>query len=910
MRLWARTLGFALLASSFAGAATAETFHSVLVPSAPAPGSANRLDFTARAIELGLQANGTTQLQPSSFFEIDYDSTSHALTTANVSLVGTDVTVLGLPLTDLLLYVGSATTQVNPATGAFDYPNDAFTFSGCLLGGCVSNGGTIDFPGTLSISGPVPLGPITLRVTAAVPVDVTFQLYLGLPPPLQYLTLQVTGTLHLDLVSQVPVLPDGIIAGKVGVPSLKPGQVDPVDGAFVGIAGYQTVTRGGGRFTLPTWPSQPNPTFAYAALQCGQSYLAGRSDLVPFNPNGMDLGTILLRGEPGHFAPAVDVAVGTGATKLVAAAHLDRDTNLDLVVALDTGSGSDQLQILRGTGHGGFALGPRIDAQGKIPGDLFASDGYQESIIAYPNPTQGAVSVLFGYERGLGFAGPFHTPVGGAPKHMRAANVTKPQGPDLLVVVAGTGGDGDRLVRVPSTKPGTWGTPQTLYTASGALGAVEVARIQDDGFDDVLVGDSANSRCLLFLSNGPDTFAAPTPTACPGSVDATDLMDVDGDGDADIIGVSSSGMLSVLTVGGGALHPTSLDLGISLTSIRHAEWMILGRHSMVAGSDADSNARVVAEDGNGGWQLASLLSSGHATDRVASVAVGDFDGDGFDDVVGTTGAGRLALWRNSLVAQDGDGDGLDDLTEMQLGTRCDVPDSDGDGRLDGQDNCPTVSNPSQADSDGDGVGDACDNCVYVANSDQADQDGDGIGDACEAVTRTGHLLPKAGSANQIALTLLSAATGANDHQTSTLQPSGTLDVSFDAKTNHLTLTGLALTGSNVTFFPVLKIPFSGIQLGLRGGGTGAWDPTTGAFSIPFQGTFAASAAGQSVSLQSDATLSGTFVDGGTNTDGSGRFTISNATFAVSDFLLLAPPYDTFQFILTASPTLNFAAAPN
>ena len=58
-------------------------------------------------------------------------------------------------------------------------------------------------------------------------------------------------------------------------------------------------------------------------------------------------------------------------------------------------------------------------------------------------------------------------------------------------------------------------------------------------------------------------------------------------------------------------------------------------------------------------------------------------------------------------------------------------DRDGDGILDGFDNCPFVANRDQADSDGDGVGDACDNCPSVANPDQRDTDGDGKGDACD-----------------------------------------------------------------------------------------------------------------------------------------------------------------------------------
>ncbi|MEW5851608.1 MAG: amidohydrolase family protein [Myxococcota bacterium] len=66
-------------------------------------------------------------------------------------------------------------------------------------------------------------------------------------------------------------------------------------------------------------------------------------------------------------------------------------------------------------------------------------------------------------------------------------------------------------------------------------------------------------------------------------------------------------------------------------------------------------------------------------------------------------------------------------------------DADGDGVLDGDDNCPTVFNPirplddaAQADHDGDGAGDVCDVCPLDPNSttctppDPNDQDGDGV----------------------------------------------------------------------------------------------------------------------------------------------------------------------------------------
>lgn len=128
----------------------------------------------------------------------------------------------------------------------------------------------------------------------------------------------------------------------------------------------------------------------------------------------------------------------------------------------------------------------------------------------------------------------------------------------------------------------------------------------------------------------------------------------------------------------------------------------------------------------------------------------DRDGDGIKNAVdGAPDDG--AEWA------DGDGDtvadgleacpGQDDRLDIDEDGSPDACDDDKDGDAVGNDddNCPAVSNPTQADADLDHIGDACessdvdldgvedtlDNCPGAANTDQADMDGDGEGDVCD-----------------------------------------------------------------------------------------------------------------------------------------------------------------------------------
>ena len=106
---------------------------------------------------------------------------------------------------------------------------------------------------------------------------------------------------------------------------------------------------------------------------------------------------------------------------------------------------------------------------------------------------------------------------------------------------------------------------------------------------------------------------------------------------------------------------------------------------------------------------------------------------------------------------DADGDLICDDVDPCLGDPINDPDGDGvcAAHPNGTpwDNCPSVTNPSQADSDGDRIGDACDpcsddrindpdndgicgrqdNCPLVYNPDQKDYDGNSLGDPCDCM---------------------------------------------------------------------------------------------------------------------------------------------------------------------------------
>ncbi len=123
--------------------------------------------------------------------------------------------------------------------------------------------------------------------------------------------------------------------------------------------------------------------------------------------------------------------------------------------------------------------------------------------------------------------------------------------------------------------------------------------------------------------------------------------------------------------------------------------------------------------------------------RAATCADGDGDGVGSPGAAACPGGaepdcddGNPAIHPGAPEICDGADNDCDGLVDESPG--CPVLDSDADGVVICNDNCPEVPNPDQGDQDLDGIGDACDNCTLLPNPDQADCDQDGVGDICDA----------------------------------------------------------------------------------------------------------------------------------------------------------------------------------
>lgn len=401
-------------------------------------------------------------------------------------------------------------------------------------------------------------------------------------------------------------------------------------------------------------------------------------------------GIAFLQGNgDGTLASSVTYTV-KNSPSLLAVSDFNHDGKLDLVAAGACGTTCGFVAILLGNGNGTFQA-ERDFSAGGVPSavavldlnndgtlDLALANRASNSVIG---GTPGIVSVLLGNGDGT-FNTPANYPSGPNIVGIAAGDVTGDKIPDLVVshsfspTITTLKGNGD----------GTFQTEQQLSTDSSLGSAyLELIDLNNDGKLDLLMSSVFNSGAAVLMGNGDGTFQAPEVYATGNQPYFFAISDVNGDENIDIGMVDSSGNYITILLGNGdgTFSPRrNLPLANSQSSVGSA---------VIADFDGDGKPDIVISTQS---ELAVLLGNGSGTFKqplitgttqassLSSTSAADFNHDGHADLMvgGTTlllghGDGTFGTpvqvnsdsSIRSFIVGDFNGDGYPDVVDVGNG---------------------------------------------------------------------------------------------------------------------------------------------------------------------------------------------------------------------------------------------------
>jgi hypothetical protein len=205
-----------------------------------------------------------------------------------------------------------------------------------------------------------------------------------------------------------------------------------------------------------------------------------------------------------------------------------------------------------------------------------------------------------------------------------------------------------------------------------------------DGNPDLAVANESSDSVSIVLGRGDGTFAPQQEIPVGGVPHGLAVLDVDGDGDVDVVNSNSQGVgnLSILLNDGNGVFAAPVFYetgGTAEFALSVADMDEDGILDLVSGMQATSDPVIIVSRGNGDGTF-SMMSTNDAGGAVWMVSIGDVDGDGHEDV------GAVNNFNDTAALLLGDGTGalaapvLRDTDSFPLAT--DFGDIDGDADLD------------------------------------------------------------------------------------------------------------------------------------------------------------------------------------------------------------------------------------
>ncbi len=199
-------------------------------------------------------------------------------------------------------------------------------------------------------------------------------------------------------------------------------------------------------------------------------------------------------------------------------------------------------------------------------------------------------------------------------------------------------GSSNTVVVLLGNGNGTFGAPAS-YSAGPAPAWVAVADLNDDAVDDIAAANNDNASTVsVLLATGTGGFQPAVSYNIGSQVRHVAAGDLNGDGAADLVVTHSSTQVAILLGNGdGTFEPAVSYAGAAPFSLV-ADFNGDGIQDVagIGSTDLIGEAALFLGNGDGTLQPSQSYFAGAVT---FSGAAGDYTGDGFADLVVTTGAG-------------------------------------------------------------------------------------------------------------------------------------------------------------------------------------------------------------------------------------------------------------------------------
>lgn len=391
----------------------------------------------------------------------------------------------------------------------------------------------------------------------------------------------------------------------------------------------------------------------------------GHPDLVVVNDVSDNVAILLGKGDGTFQAPGFVVS-GTVGSSPNSVTLFDANGDGKLDVAVSNNAGFD-VGVLLGDGKGNFATPrsfvtdqePQVVAEGDVNGD-----GLPDLVAINRDTANPTAVTLVGNGDGT-FVGVEDVAVQPNPTGAITGDVDNDGLPDLIVAQPNSGGPTGTVLIRHALAAGGFG-PALILPSAGDTTAIGRGDLNGDGRLDVVAVNKSPANVSVFLG-GPNGIATTPQNYTVGAgASAVAVGDWNGDRRADLAvarqGTGSSGAVDILLSNAdGSLQepPTSISLSENPLAIEWGDFnkdgkadlaMIVGTVSTCSNNPATrctvnsdcgagntcvpgpSTISILLGNGNGSFQSETHVAIPGAGGDAKTLAVADFDGDGFDDI--------------------------------------------------------------------------------------------------------------------------------------------------------------------------------------------------------------------------------------------------------------------------------------